>query len=162
MIKPQINQLLKILNEEFTAHLIEPAGDVGLEQIFIELPNDNKGRVRQLELVILPDEDGICFLQYFIAIPIAIQSEKINDLSRLVLKINSKLPLVGFGLLEDNPLLYFRCVVPCPNQPLSDDIYVHTAHTILYIIDNFGPIIESLVNGETDYNNCIHQVETKF
>jgi len=158
MTQTNLKQLLNPLNEDFTAKIIEPHSDINMEQLFVELPADTMHRQRQLELLILPDEDGVCFLQYFISLPYTVDKNQINELSRLILKINAKLPLIGFGLLEEMQLIFFRCIVPCPDQPLEDDVYVHTAHMILYILDNFGPILESLGNTEMSYDECINEL----
>jgi hypothetical protein len=158
MKAPKLNQLMESINKEFNAQIVESQNEINLTQLFVEFPKDSKDRPRQLELLILPDDDGICFLQYFVALPYTVNKKQISDLSRLMLRINSKLPLIGFGLLEEMQLSFFRCIVPCPSQPLVDDIYVHTSHVILYIIDNLGPIVESLGNGEMSYDNCMHEL----
>ena len=158
MTRPNINQLVDALRAEFTVRIELPTGAVEKEQLFVELPADHAGRARQLELVFLPDDDGVHFLQYFVALPYAIKQERLGDLARLINRINATSPLIGFGLIEDLPLACFRCVVPCPNRTLDTTILSHTLYVVLYIIDQLGAIVEAVGGGTVTLADAVAQL----
>lgn len=151
---PDLRTLIEPLRDEFPAELVPPAGAIDRDQLFVQLPEDEEGRARRLELIFLPDRDGVFFLQYFVPLPYEIRPDRFGDLARLMARINARLPLIGFCLLEELPLACFRCVAPCPDRPLDGEIVVNTAYVALYIVDRFGSIVESLGNGSATLEEC--------
>lgn len=153
--KPDIRQLVKAFSEEFPVTIVPRSEEVPREQLFVALPADHAGRARQLELVFLPDEDDVHFLQYFVPLEFAISPAHVGDLARVILRINASSPLIGFGMLEDLALVCFRSVVPCPKQALDPEIHVQTLYLILYILDQLGAIVEGVANGTLSHADAL-------
>lgn len=138
--RPHVRELQPGFDEELPTQLDASAPEPIL---FVRLPPDEAGRPRVLELTFLPHDDGVYFLQYFVALPWVPAPDKMGDLVAAIARCNATSPLVGFGAMEAPPLAFFRCVVPVPRQPLDHDVYVHTAFVILMILDRFAPDLEA-------------------
>ena len=156
MTKPNLNQLLSALSADFVVHVVPPAGAVANEQLHIELPNDAAGRTRVLELIFLPHADDVHFLQFFVMLPTPVAVDRLNEVARIIARINSTAPLPGFCLLEDISVLCFRCLMPCPNHSLDTEIVMNTVYLTLYMLDHLGPVVEGVASGQVSLPNAIN------
>ncbi len=137
--RPHLRELQPGFEGELPTHLDLAAPEPVL---LVRLPPDAAGRPRVLELTFLPHEDGVYFLQYFVALPWRPAPDRIDALSTAMNRCNAASPLVGFGVVPERSSAFFRCVVPVPRQQLTHDVYVHTAFVILMALDRFGAELE--------------------
>jgi hypothetical protein len=157
-MKPQLSQILAALQEEFTTQLIAGHDEVE-DQIWIDLGEDSQGRSRRLELVFLPREDELSYLQFFVMLPFAAPADRTAELSRLLLSVNLKLPLVGFGLSEPEQWIYYRTIMPCSHRELDAELVLHTIWLVFYMVERFSPIIEQLSAGNIAIGQAFESVE---
>lgn len=159
METPDLRQLQSVFENHFNCSLIHDA-DIKIEdQLIVDLPNDANERPRQCEFLILPDEDGLCYLQYFSAMNFGYNPELNSETTRLIAYINAILPLIGFGFSEELEMLYYRCVVPCPNKPFDQEIHLHNVFVLIYLLDNFSFFIEAISNGLKTFEECCNEIK---
>lgn len=148
MADPHLRQALAPLAEQFRVQLIPPGEDTSEPQIFAELDPDAKGRPRRLELVFLPHGDNLFYLQYFVLLPFSLEPARTADLARLLARINLRVPLVGFGMSEDDGWVFFRAIAPCPRQELDPEVVVSTAYMAYYLVEQIADVIEPVAAGD--------------
>lgn len=156
---PDLKQLQKVFEDHFTCRLINDEYVKIKNQLIIDLPNDFNERPRQCEFLILPDEDGLCYLQYFSTMNFGYNPELNNETTRLIAHINSIIPLIGFGFSEELEILYYRCVVPCPNKPFDQEIHLRNVFVLIYLLDNFSFFIEAISNGLKSFEECCNEIK---
>lgn len=138
------------------------------EQIIVPLTPDAQGRERMLLLSIvrppfssseeapLQDLDyNIQFLQFFVPIPISIQPEKMNDVSRLLNMLNTVSELPGFFIAEKDRIPLFRYNMTCTKNKVDSDLLVMTVGLILYILENYSDIIDKIATGKKKLSELI-------
>ena len=58
-------------------------------------------------------------LQTVAYLPMKIESKAFGELARLLHAMNKDLDVPGFGVDEEAQLVFFRCVLPCPDHKLD-------------------------------------------
>lgn len=118
----------------------------------IEAAEDEAG-AWGLELSFLPnlaeELDDTALLQCFAALRIEVAGGAELPLVRLITLINAKLPLVGFGFLEPQGLVFFRhvLIVSTTNQGVSDQLVTESVFMIGYLLNTFANTITSVASG---------------
>lgn len=119
------------------------------------------------ELSILPvpgsEHTGFNTLQCFIPLQPEIEDVYQEQLTELIVKINTKLPLVGFGFIEDYSLLYFK-----HNQMLADDAGITNVKVvnesltmISYLIASFSQVLINVATGDKTITEAIDDMPFK-
>lgn len=142
----ELERFAELLSQEaYQVQLVPAAGAVPYDTLVVKIDQ------WWLELSYLPgleDElDDVSILQCYVAL-----SEHTVEagLERLIVKVNAKLPIGGFGLLDDPKVLFFK-----HNAMLSNDDHVagvQIVHELVamtdYLIGTFsGPLIK-IATGE--------------
>ena len=65
----------------------------------------------------------------------------------------------SFGFSEELEMLYYRCVVPCPNKPFDQEIHLNNVFVLIYLLDNFSFFIEAISNGLKTFEECCHEIK---
>lgn len=132
--------------EGFTTSLEPATEDAPLDQLFVLLQLDEPEVELILELAYVPgieDElDDIKLLQFYAGLPFAVDEASIDRWMRLVLKSNLALPMMGFGINEEDGYLYFRFVLPLPKKPSNADraLVVQSAWMVFFLVERFYPV----------------------
>ena len=131
--------------EAYQVQLVPAAGDVPYDTLLVKLVLfEKENRVWQLNLSYLPeledDLDDVSILQCYVALSEQIAEENRTALERLIVKVNAKLPIVGFGLLDDPRVLFFKhnAMLPNDNPVASFQIVHELVAMITYLLGLFS------------------------
>jgi hypothetical protein len=94
-------------------------------------------------------------LQIITFVPVKIRQETLNDLSRLLHKLNRDLDFPGFGIDEDTGIIFFRVVMPCLNRQCDLDILEKHLEAVPKIVVAFYKVIDTIVKGETTFDELL-------
>jgi len=124
------------------------------------LPRDAKGRNRVLNIAFLPFEEkndfkNLSMIQCYAAVPIPLDQKTQADVERLLILINNHLPIGYFGVsFQGN--LYHRYVFTSEKWALpSLETLQEAFHNIHYVLDSFSPLIETLSEGTTSFEEVL-------
>jgi hypothetical protein len=158
--RPSLDQVVAAFARELPTQVVPASEAVGEEQLLVGLEPDAQGRPRRLELVFLPHDDDLYYLQYFILLPFSAQAEHAADLARVIAAINVTLPLPSFGVSEKEGWIYFRAVVPVSNdRPLDQRLVTDTGWMAYYMVDQFQDVIEAVATGSISFADGVAGVE---
>jgi hypothetical protein len=141
------NQLLT--KEAYRTELLPASAVVPYDVLLVRIESfEGEGRVWSLELSFLPgleDElDDVSILQCFVALSDHISEEHRAALNMLIVKLNAKLPIGSFGLLDNPGMLFFKynAMLPNDNAAASDRVVHELVHMTTYLISTFSePLI---------------------
>jgi hypothetical protein len=149
----QFGELL--LQEAYEVHLVPAAGEVPYDTLLVKLESFEKAnRVWWLELSFLAgleDElDDVSILQCYVALSERTAGENTSSLERLIVKLNAKLPIGGFGLLDNPRVLFFKhnAMLPNDNQVAGFQIVHELVAMIGYLIGVFSEPLIKIASGE--------------
>lgn len=114
-----------------------------------------------LELAFLPTVEEelqpISILQFYVPLLAEVAQDYQSALSWLILKFNTKLPLVGFGFLEEYKLLYFKTntMIIDEKAEMSYKIINETLFMISYLLTTFSHSLVQVAIGETNVEEAI-------
>lgn len=132
-------------NEGFTTLFKEANGETPLDQLLVLLNLEAQDVQLVLELVYIPDLedelDNVKLLQFFVVLASELTDEAIVQLSRALPQINLNLPLMAFGLHQEDRIAYFRYVHVLSKAGSAQDMQVITETTwlVYYLVDRFYP-----------------------
>jgi hypothetical protein len=160
---PSVVQIIQAVGEEFSVHYLPNSDEVSEKQLLVEISQSaDEHTPLTMELMMLPDDDDIYFLQLFAALPYEVLKEQISEVCRLIVSINTQLPLIGFGMLEESSLIFFRCVVPCPLVELNADSILNSIYVIQHSIQVLGPVVSKLANGTCSFEEAIRSASVSM
>ena len=144
------------LNEQgFDVTLVPASTEIPYDVLLTPIEAlDEQAQGWSLELSFLPtleEELGdTALLQYFAALPVALAEGAEPPLVRLIALINSKLPLVGFGYLEPQKLVFFRHVLMLsrPSPDVSNQLAIETIYMVGYLLNSFAATVTAVATGE--------------
>jgi hypothetical protein len=148
-----------LTNEGFPARFIEAGTESPTDLLLVGALMDEENVLVQLELSFIPGLEeqlaGASLLQYFAPIATAIEGTE-GDLMRLILLLDSRLPLVGFSYLEEERLLFFRHIGMIPSLEASNDTMIfQTTWMISYIIELYAPALAGVAAGTMSYQEAL-------
>ena len=142
-----------LTQEAYQVQLAPAAAAVPYDTLLvkIELPEN---RVWQLELSFLPgleDElDDVSILQCYVTLSEHTAEENTAGLERLIVKLNAKLPIGGFGLLDNPKVLFFKhnSMLPNDNQVASFPIVHELIPMTGFLIETFSEPLIKMATGD--------------
>ena len=141
--------------EAYQVHLVPAAGNVPFDTLLVKLELfEKENRVFWLELSYLPgledDLGDVSILQCYVALSEHTSEENRAGLERLIVKINAKLPIGGFGLLGNPKLLFFKhnSMLPNDNHVASFQIVHEIVAMTSYLTGVFSEPLIKLATGE--------------
>ena len=145
----ELEQFGELLSREaYQVQLVPAAGAVPYDMLLVKLD------LGWLELSYLPgleDElDDVSILQCYIALSEHTAEENRASLDRLIVKLNAKLPIGSFGLLDDPRVLFFKhnAMLPNDNHVAGFQIVHELVAMTAYLIGIFsGPLVQ-IATGE--------------
>lgn len=111
--------------------------------LLVKIYNPSREIFWQAELSFLPglEEDlpEFYIMQCFVPMVLQVPVHLNLPLASLITKINTKLPLVGFGLLESHAAIYFKhnMLLPHEQQAVNSKIVEETLSMVGYLLHNF-------------------------
>lgn len=152
-----LKQLYTYLKEQGSDIAYEPATDPRpYDMLALKIYGEAEGKpiYWPAEVSFLPglEEDlkETSILQCFVPLVPNLPAELNEALAGMVTRINTKLPLVGFGLLETHSLLYFKHNIMLPNDEpaLNGKVVLHSLEMIAYLLFNFFEAFVEVVTGK--------------
>jgi hypothetical protein len=158
-LAPDLVQLVSAFAAELPTRLVrsddDPAGE-----LLVELTPDRRGRPRQLELAFVPraGADDPYFLQLLIGLPFELVPTRAAEVAHLLARVNARLPLVGFGMVEAERLLYFRATLPvAPDRSLDARVVFETAIVAYFLVERLAEVVEAVVEGRASAGDVSSQ-----
>jgi hypothetical protein len=146
-------------DEAFATRLVPAAGAIPYDTLLVGITGDEEGGPGwQLELSFLPNlEDqleGVSLLQCFVALPAEVRAR--GELLRFAVRLNAKLPLVGFGALDEPPVACFRHTLMLPEDAeIAAAMVVQAAWMISYLLTLFGRPVARVAAGEATIEEAL-------
>jgi hypothetical protein len=148
--------------DNFTTKYFEHTKELPFDRLNLILPLKKQSNI-VLEMLYTPGLGGILkdfkLLQYFVRLPIDFEAELLEPVKSLVLKLNMGIPLMGFGVNENDRYIYFKCVsmVPDTNQPSEDmlKVLIENVYMTGFIFDTFYDLIENVALGKKTLDEAL-------
>jgi hypothetical protein len=137
--------------EDFPSRLVEATEEVPYDTLLVAVAGEDGEPGWRLELSFLPGMeeqlDGASLLQCFVQVPAAVAAE--GELLRLLARLNTRLPLVGFAYLEEQRMVCFRHLLMLPaDDETSAALVVQTTWMISYLLTLFANPVACVAQGE--------------
>lgn len=159
-------ELKDILDKDnFTTKYFEPSKELPFDRLNIILPTDTDDNL-VLETLFTQGIDqimeGFRLYQYFVRLPFDIPQDKIEDMKTLILKMNIGLPMIGFGLNEEDSYLYFKSISLVPNKDDVSkdliDVLIENIYLISFIFTRFYKMIKDCSSGKLSLEKALKKL----
>ena len=151
-----------LAGEGFPTRLVPAGPDAPQDTLLAGVTGDDGTLLYQVELSFIPGMEeqleGASLLQCFARVPGDAAPAAEPELARLLLRLNGRIPLVGFGFLEAERMLCFRHVLVLPADPAAADaLVVQTAWLVSYLLTLFGASAAAVAAGALSADDAIRQ-----
>jgi len=161
--RAELQRIGDLRSKEAYEILSLPAEDlVPHDRLLVRLESfEEKNRIWQLEMSYLPglekDLDNVSILQSFVALSDGSPDEHRASLSQLIVKLNVKLPIGCFGLLDNPRLLFFKhnAMLPNDNHAVSWQIVRELVPMTAYLITTFSESLIQVATGKRTIEEAI-------
>lgn len=141
--------------EGFKVNVVPGGSAAPYDALVIEMdaPDENSPSW-QIEISYLPfmeeQLEEVSILQFFAPLSIGTAANVDNELNWLINRINTKLPLVGFGFLEEGRVVYFKhnAMVVNNDQTGNYKQVQEIINMIGFLVGNFRAALHAVANGE--------------
>lgn len=167
LTNPQHRAALEHLSESLTRQSyrteLRPAGDaLSYDTLLVRLESfEEANRVWLLELSFLPGLEGdlerVSILQSFVSLADQIAEAHGAALNRLLVKLNAKLPLGGFGLLDNPGRLFYKhnALLPDDYPDAGDQIVQELVPMTTYLITLFSEPLIRVASGQKSAEDAL-------
>jgi hypothetical protein len=136
----------------FPTNVVLVTDEIPYDVLLVGLTDKDEKRRWQLELSFLPgmeeDLEGLSLLQCFVPLPGEVGPGADITLRKLIVRLNARLPLIGFGWLDPERLTCFRHVAMLPrDEAYAGEIVVQLAWMIGYLIGTFTSAVAAVATG---------------
>lgn len=144
--------------EAFETRLVPAGGAIPYDTLLVGITGDEEGGPGwQLELSFIPNLEeqleGVSLLQCFVALS---EVRARAELLRFVVRLNTKLPLVGFGALDEPSLACFRHTLMLPEDAeTAAAMVVQAAWMISYLLTLFGQPVALVAAGDATVEEAL-------
>ena len=149
----ELERFAELLSQEaYQVQLVPAAGAVPYDTLLVKLD------LWWLELSYLPgleDElDDVSILQCYVALS---EHTAGAGLERLIVKLNAKLPIGSFGLLENPRMLFFKhnAMLPNDNHVASFQIVHELVAMTGYLVGTFSGSLIKIATGEKSVDEAM-------
>ena len=142
----------RLLREQgFPTSLVLAGPEIPYDVLLAGLSDADETRQWRLELSFLPemeeDLEGLSLLQCFVHLPGEVAPDAVDELRRLIARLNGKLPLIGFGWLDAERMACFRHVAMLPRDEASaGEVVVQLAWMIGSLLGVFASAVEAVAS----------------
>lgn len=162
----ELERFVELLEREaYQVQLVPAAGNVPYDTLLVKLHLfEIQNRVWWLELSYLPgledDLDAVSILQCFLSLSEHTSEDNRSGLERLIGKVNAKLPIGGFGLLDNPRVLFFKhnAMLPNDNHDASLQIVHELVAMIGYLIGVFSEALIKTATGEKTAEEALSEM----
>jgi hypothetical protein len=144
----------------FPTNVVLESPDVPYDVLLVGLGDAEETRHWQLELSIVPgmeeDQEGAALLQCFAPLPAEVPPGAEDELRRLIVRLNTRIPVVGFGYLDAERVPCFRHVAMLPRDDgAAGEVVVQLAWMTGYLLGVFAPTIEAVASGAQTFEEAL-------
>lgn len=179
MTKPltldHIAKLLETYQFEFTKQ--ESTEEIPFEQLLVLLGEIDEERPLILHIRLFGDiplvgeEEGaeedpetawakqLGFINFFIALPLTIQEDRVIDTGRVALMLNKVLPMPGFGVSEVDRAVFYQYTSLIKSHTLDTDLLLGILAMIVHLIDTHLPTFQEIAEGKKTFEELISEGE---
>lgn len=150
-----------LAGEAYQTRLLTSADGVPYDTLLVRIETfEQENRVWSLELSFLPglenDLEDVSILQCFVALSDRISEAHRPSLNILILKINAKLPIGGFGLLDDPRMLFFKhnALLANDNDEANFRVVRELVAMTTYLIATFSEPLRLVAAGQKTYEEA--------
>lgn len=148
--------------QAFPTRMMPASAEIPYDVLLVGLADADGAGEWQLELSFVPgmeeEMEGAALLQCFVHVPAEVPPGAEDDLRRLVLRLNSRLPLVGFGWLDAERMACFRHTAVLPaDDAAAGEVVVQAAWMIGYLLSVFGGGVQAVASGRLGFEAALRQ-----
>ena len=148
--------------EEFETEILPRNEEVPVDRLLVGLGADDQERERIMELAITePEGDEQPLLQFFVLLPFSATEDTFHETMRIIMRLNMNIPLMGFGISDENGMIFFRHVTVIPDEGLPQQWYSECLFLIGFSVDEFSPMIEQVASGEKTFEQIIEEASAE-
>lgn len=96
-------------------------------------------------------------LQTIAYLPFEINDSKKGEVARLLHLINKELDMPGFGMDEVQKLMFYRCVIPCLNGEIAENILDTYVGTTKVACETFMSAIALIASGSANVDDILKE-----
>jgi len=153
--RAELERFSELLSKQAYQTQVTPAaGEVTYDALLVRIESfEKENRVWILELSFLPgledDLDEVSILQCYVALSEHPAEENLTGLASLMIKLNAKLPIGSFGLLDKPRVVFFKHNALLPNDdPAASDRIVHELVPLTsYLLRSFSDPLVKIATG---------------
>jgi hypothetical protein len=98
-------------------------------------------------------------LQMLVFIPTSIKNASLNDTARLLHLINKELDIPGFGIEEDNKIIFYRLMIPAPSKKVDVKVIEMLLSSLEKICETFTPIIHAVATQNITFEEVLKRAK---
>lgn len=106
--------------------------------------------------------EGGSLVQLLLFFPIKIEKKALNDLSRLLHLLNREMDIPGFGLDEEAPVAFYRCMIPTFDGKLPGDVLDGFLRSIQAVCQTFTPAIGAVASAQATYEDLLKKAREQL
>ncbi|HQU08708.1 MAG TPA: hypothetical protein PLV25_01965 [Opitutales bacterium] len=155
-------------DEDFTTHLESVTPEHPVEQLFVALGQDDKGRSHTVTIHYVNDvtnalggtdapEDAI-ILQFFLPLPYECKPEHMDAFARMALVVNRLLPVGAFGITDPEGMAYLQYNLATGNRNVEAKVICEVLGMMAFFTNEFGPKIEAVGLGELSRDQYVEEL----
>ncbi len=133
-----------------------------LNWLEIRMGVDEAKRPKTLVLLVIEKDSSSeqnfgYFIQFRYLFPFTVQKETIPEMARFILLLNKVIEFPGFGFSESDGKVYFRHDLHSCIKRINEDLLKGVLGYILFMIDSYGPVMESLAEKKKTLNQILKE-----
>ncbi len=140
------NALLQFLNQKDFHPLFQKETD----QTYLVM---NIGEYEVPLFFLIRSENSL--LQTLAYLPYQLQEKTLGETARLLHLLNKELDMPGFGLDEKEDLMFYRCVIPCVDGKISEELLLTYISCTRLACETFMGAIGTILSGSASIDELL-------
>lgn len=167
MFQTSLRSIQKVLETDgLKCQYVSKNQNIPFDQLFVRLDVNGLSQevVLQLRLMEHPLEDpsnthneNLHLLQFFVALPLKIRENKVEETLRFLSLINRSLEVPGFEFSEVDLMVYYRYVLMTSEDSISTLLIKNLMGVIMFILDSFSTKIEEIGRGKRTLKEVVEE-----
>lgn len=160
--RAELLRFADLLSQEAYETQMRPAAEgVPYDTLLVRIESfEEQNRVWRLEMSFLPglenELEDVSILQCFVSLSNEVSEEHRSSLNHLIVTLNAKLPIGGFGMLDNPRVIFFKhnALLPYDDTGVSYKIVRELIPMTNYLLTIFS---EQLMQAATDHKTAEEQ-----
>jgi hypothetical protein len=103
--------------------------------------------------------DGDELLQLLAFLPCNTNPQTFNDTARLLHLLNKELDLPGFGMDEDQEVVFYRCMIPIKDKKIDADFLNSYLTAVQTVCQSFAAVVAGVSYGAATFDEIMKKVK---